>query len=53
VLDELASFNKLPKLHTAVTESRKYKNSVVPEFQGRSQLIPRAIQAYILKELLP
>ena len=38
VLDELASLNKLPQLHTALTESRKYGNPVVLGFQGRSQL---------------
>ncbi len=41
VLDELASLNKLPKLHTAVTENRKYGNPVVLGFQGRSQLEKR------------
>jgi len=41
VLDELASLNKLPQLHTAVTESRKYSNPVVLGFQGRSQLEKR------------
>lgn len=41
VLDELASLNKLPQLHTAVTESRKYGNPVVVGFQGRSQLEKR------------
>ncbi len=32
VLDELASLNKLPQLHTAVTENRKYGNPVVLGF---------------------
>lgn len=41
VLDELASLNRLPQLHTAVTESRKYGNPVVLGFQGRSQLEKR------------
>ncbi len=41
VLDELASLNKLPQLHTAVTENRKYGNPVVLGFQGRSQLEKR------------
>ena len=41
VLDELASLNKLPQLHTAVTENRKYGNPVVMGFQGRSQLEKR------------
>jgi hypothetical protein len=41
VLDELASLHKLPQLHTAVTESRKYRNPVVLGFQGRSQLEKR------------
>jgi type IV secretory pathway TraG/TraD family ATPase VirD4 len=38
VLDELASLNKLPQLHTAVTENRKYGNPVVVGIQGRSQM---------------
>jgi type IV secretory pathway TraG/TraD family ATPase VirD4 len=37
VLDELASLNKLPQLHTVVTQSRKSGNPVVLGFQGRSQ----------------
>ena len=41
MLDELASLNKLPQLHTAVTENRKYGNPVVLGFQGRSQLEKR------------
>ncbi|HTV08394.1 MAG TPA: type IV secretion system DNA-binding domain-containing protein [Candidatus Aquilonibacter sp.] len=41
VLDELASLNRLPQLHTAVTENRKYGNPVVVGFQGRSQLEKR------------
>jgi hypothetical protein len=41
VIDELASLNKLPQLHTAVTENRKYGNPVVLGFQGRSQLEKR------------
>lgn len=41
VLDELASLNKLPQLHTVVTESRKSANPVVLGFQGRSQLEKR------------
>jgi hypothetical protein len=41
VLDELASLQKLPQLHTAVTENRKSNNPVVLGFQGRSQLETR------------
>jgi hypothetical protein len=41
VMDELASLHKLPQLHTAVTENRKYGNPVVLGFQGRSQLEKR------------
>jgi hypothetical protein len=41
VIDELASLNKLPQLHTAVTENRKHGNPVVLGFQGRSQLEKR------------
>jgi hypothetical protein len=44
VLDELASLNKLPQLHTAVTENRKYGNPVVLGFQGCSQLEKRYAQ---------
>ena len=38
VLDELASLQRLPQLHTALTENRKSENPVVIGFQGRSQL---------------
>jgi hypothetical protein len=41
VIDELASLNKLPQLHTAVTENRKYGNPVVMGIQGRSQMEKR------------
>jgi hypothetical protein len=41
VLDELASLHRLPQLHPAVTENRKYGNPVVLGFQGRSQLEKR------------
>jgi hypothetical protein len=41
VLDEVASLNKLPQLHTAVTEARKSGNPVVLGFQGRSQIEKR------------
>jgi Type IV secretion-system coupling protein DNA-binding domain len=41
VLDELASLNRLPQLHTAVTENRKYGNPVVIGLQGRSQMEKR------------
>ena len=41
ILDELASLNKLPQLHTAVTENRKYGNPVVMGIQGRSQMEKR------------
>jgi type IV secretory pathway TraG/TraD family ATPase VirD4 len=44
VLDELASLNKLPQLHTAVTENRKYGNPVVMGIQGRSQMEKRYSQ---------
>ena len=37
----LASLNKLPQLHTAVTENRKYGNPVVMGIQGRSQMEKR------------
>jgi type IV secretory pathway TraG/TraD family ATPase VirD4 len=35
------SLNKLPQLHAAVTENRKYGNPVVMGFQGRSQMEKR------------
>jgi len=38
VVDELASLQRLPQLHTALTENRKSGNPVVIGFQGRSQL---------------
>jgi hypothetical protein len=38
ILDELASLQRLPQLHTALTENRKSGNPVVIGFQGRSQL---------------
>ncbi len=38
ILDELATLQKLPQLHTAITENRKSNNPVVLGFQGRSQL---------------
>src|SRR5262249_25789375 len=41
VLDELASLQRLPQLHTAVTENRKSNNPVILGFQGRSQLETR------------
>lgn len=41
VLDELASLQKLPQLHTAVTENRKSNCPMVLGFQGRSQLEAR------------
>jgi Type IV secretion-system coupling protein DNA-binding domain len=41
ILDELASLQRLPQLHTAITENRKANNPVVLGFQGRSQLETR------------
>jgi hypothetical protein len=38
VIDELASLQKLPQLHTAVCENRKSRNPLVIGFQGKSQL---------------
>lgn len=38
VIDELASLQKLPQLHTAITEARRSKNPVVLGFQGKAQL---------------
>ena len=41
VIDELASLQRLPQLHTAITENRKAENPVILGFQGRSQLEDR------------
>ena len=38
MLDELASLQRLPQLHTAITENRKSKNPLVLGFQGKAQL---------------
>jgi type IV secretory pathway TraG/TraD family ATPase VirD4 len=38
VIDELASLQRLPQLHTAITENRKSQNPVILGFQGKSQL---------------
>ena len=38
VIDELASLQKLPQLHTAITENRKSGNPLVLGFQGKAQL---------------
>ena len=38
VLDELASLQKLPQLHTAITENRKSKNPLILGFQGKGQM---------------
>jgi hypothetical protein len=41
VIDELASVQRLPQLHTAITENRKSQNPVILGFQGRSQMEAR------------
>ena len=38
MIDELASLQKLPQLHTAITENRKSKNPVILGFQGKAQM---------------
>ncbi|ADW71402.1 type IV secretion system DNA-binding domain-containing protein [Granulicella tundricola] len=38
VLDELASLQRLPQLHTAITENRKSKNPLILGLQGKAQL---------------
>ena len=38
VIDELASLQKLPQLHTAITENRKSRTPLVLGFQGKAQL---------------
>jgi hypothetical protein len=41
VIDELASLQRLPQLHTAITENRKSQSPVILGFQGRSQMEAR------------
>ena len=38
VLEEVASLQRLPQLHMAVTENRKSENPIVLIFQGKSQI---------------
>jgi type IV secretory pathway TraG/TraD family ATPase VirD4 len=38
ILDEVQTLNRLPQLHTALTENRKWNNPVVLGCQGKSQL---------------
>jgi type IV secretory pathway TraG/TraD family ATPase VirD4 len=38
VLDELATLQRLPQFHTAITQGRKSKNPLVLGFQGKAQL---------------
>jgi hypothetical protein len=38
VLDELASLQRLPQFHTALTENRKSDNPIIMGFQGKAQL---------------
>ena len=38
VLDELASLQRLPQFHTAITENRKSNNPIIMGFQGKAQL---------------
>jgi len=41
VIDDLASLQRLPQLHTAITESRKSQNPMILGFQSRSQMEAR------------
>jgi hypothetical protein len=41
VLDEVATLQRLPQLHTALTENRKSNNPIILGFQGRSQIETR------------
>lgn len=50
VIDELASLQRLPQLHTALTEARKSKNPIVLGLQGRAQL--QAIYGDKLAEIM-
>ena len=38
VIDELASLQRLPQFHTALTEGRKSENPIVFAYQGKAQL---------------
>jgi Type IV secretion-system coupling protein DNA-binding domain len=38
VIDELASLQRLPQFHTALTENRKSNNPIIMGFQGKAQL---------------
>ena len=38
IIDDLAGLQKLPQLHTALTENRKSRNPIVMGFQGKAQL---------------
>ena len=38
MIDELASLQRLPQLHTALTESRKSRNPLILGFQGKDQM---------------
>jgi len=38
IIDDLAGLQKLPQLHTALTENRKSGNPIVMGFQGKAQL---------------
>ena len=38
VLDELASLQRLPQFHTAITENRKSNNPIILGLQGKAQL---------------
>jgi len=40
ILDEVASLQHLPQLHTAITENRKSHNPVVLGFQGQARSRP-------------
>ena len=50
VLDELASLQRLPQLHTAITENRKSKNPLILGFQGKAQL--EAIYGHLAEVML-
>ncbi len=50
VIDELASLQRLPQLHTALTEARKSMNPIVLGLQGRAQL--QAIYGDKLAEIM-
>ncbi len=38
MIDELASLQRLPQFHTALTKGRKSNNPIISGYQGKAQL---------------